>query len=78
MSETDLKIVLMRYERVLTTHNPVVKAEGDLKDAVHNAFARFRREHPDDQFGDQYVRKSDKLAHYPTSIGTASLGSWQE
>jgi hypothetical protein len=48
MPETKLKIELMRYGKVLTTHDAVVKAKRDLESAVHDAFAQFRREHPDD------------------------------
>jgi|BogFormECP03_OM2_1039629.scaffolds.fasta_scaffold26353_1 hypothetical protein len=48
MRETNLKIELMRHGKVLTTHMAVVNAKGDLEAAVHDTFAQFRREHPDD------------------------------
>ncbi len=41
MPETKLKIKLMRYGKVLTTHNAVVKAKGDLESAVHDAFTAY-------------------------------------
>ena len=48
MPETKLKIEMMRHGKVLTTHTAVVNAKGDLEDAVQDAFAQFRREHPKD------------------------------
>lgn len=48
MPETKLKIELMRYGKVLTTPNAVVKAKGGLESAAHDAVAQFRQEHPND------------------------------
>jgi hypothetical protein len=55
-SATKLNIEFLRRDgKMITRHTIFVRAEGDLERGIGEAYARFRREHPDQSAFDPEV-----------------------